>query len=73
MELVDNYNKQLDEEDIFWIEELIVTKSWWDTVNYLATNLAGEYLKKYKNKINSITYNCNASENILLQRSSLLF
>jgi len=41
MELVDNYNKQLDEEDIFWIEELIVTKSWWDTVNYLATNLAG--------------------------------
>jgi 3-methyladenine DNA glycosylase AlkD len=70
---LDKYKKQLEVDDIVWIEKLIVTKSWWDTVDILATHLAGEYFKKHKNKIDLITNQWNNSDNIWLQRSSLLF
>jgi 3-methyladenine DNA glycosylase AlkD len=73
MDLLDKYKKQLEVDDIVWIEKLIVTKSWWDTVDLLATHLAGEYFKKHKNKIDLITNQWNNSDNIWLQRSSLLF
>ena len=73
MDLLDKYKKQLEVDDIVWIEKLIVTKSWWDTVDILATHLAGEYFKKHKNKIDLITNQWNNSDNIWLQRSSLLF
>jgi 3-methyladenine DNA glycosylase AlkD len=73
MDLLDKYKKELEENDIVWIEELIVTKSWWDTVDFLATHLAGEYFKKHKNKIDLVTNQWNNSDNIWLQRSSLLF
>lgn len=73
MDLLDKYKKQLEVDDIVWIEKLIVTKSWWDTVDFLATHLAGEYFKKHKNKIDLITNQWNKSDNIWLQRSSLLF
>ena len=73
IDLLDKYKKQLEVDDIVWIEKLIVTKSWWDTVDILATHLAGEYFKKHKNKIDLITNQWNNSDNIWLQRSSLLF
>jgi 3-methyladenine DNA glycosylase AlkD len=73
MDLLDKYKKQLEVDDIVWIEKLIVTKSWWDTVDILATHLAGEYFKKHTNKIDLITNQWNNSDNIWLQRSSLLF
>jgi 3-methyladenine DNA glycosylase AlkD len=73
MDLLDKYKKQLEVDDIVWIEKLIVTKSWWDTVDILATHSAGEYFKKHKNKIDLITNQWNNSDNIWLQRSSLLF
>jgi 3-methyladenine DNA glycosylase AlkD len=46
-------NEVVDHVPFLWIEKLIVTKSWWDTVDILATHLAGEYFKKHKNKMNS--------------------
>jgi 3-methyladenine DNA glycosylase AlkD len=73
IDLLDKYKKQLEVDDIVWIEKLIVTKSWWDTVDFLAIHLAGEYFKKHKNKIDLITNQWNNSDNIWLQRSSLLF
>jgi len=73
IDLLDKYKKQLEVDDIVWIEKLIVTKSWWDTVDILATHLAGEYFKKYNHKIDEITFRWNKSDNIWLQRSSLLF
>ncbi len=40
--------KQWQEDIIKDIEWLIVTNSWWDTVDYIASNIAGEYFKKWQ-------------------------
>lgn len=38
-------------DDIFFIKDLIITKSWWDTVDLIASNLLGEICKKYPSLI----------------------
>ena len=60
-------------QDIQLFEKLIVEKSWWDTVDYLANHIIGPWFKKYPESIPSITGRWNASPNIWLQRSSILF
>src|SRR5438067_4851771 len=55
------------------IEGCITTKSWWDTVDPLSYDVAGSYFKMFRNQINTITGSWNRSENMWLQRSSLLF
>jgi 3-methyladenine DNA glycosylase AlkD len=65
--------KLLDRSDTTFIEQLITTKSWWDTVDALASNVAGPWLKANQSLIKPITLSWNQSENFWLQRSSLLF
>lgn len=54
-------------------EYMIVTKSWWDTVDYIASNLVGAYFAKFPNKIEQTTKKWMESDNIWLQRTCLLF
>lgn len=54
-------------------EYMIVTKSWWDTVDYIASNLVGTYFKIYPEKIVDVTQSWMKSENMWLQRTCLLF
>lgn len=54
-------------------EYMIVTKSWWDTVDYIAINLVGVYFKNYPKKIEKVTNKWMKSENIWLLRTCLLF
>jgi 3-methyladenine DNA glycosylase AlkD len=56
-----------------WIEKLVTTKSWWDTVDFLASNAAGPWFRKFPEKKSEITSRWNASENFWLQRMSILF
>jgi 3-methyladenine DNA glycosylase AlkD len=68
------YNKKYWQENLIDVVEYgITTKSWWDTVDFIATEILGPYFKIYPNTIDSITKSWNKSENIWLQRSSLLF
>ena len=61
-------------EDILDIYEyMIVNKSWWDTVDFIASNLVGAYFTKYPEKINEKTQQWMKSENIWLQRTCLLY
>lgn len=53
-------------------EYLITTKSWWDTVDYLATTPLGNYFRKYPEKLVSTTQGWVESGNMWLQRSALL-
>ncbi|MGB4204485.1 MAG: DNA alkylation repair protein [Bacteroidales bacterium] len=55
------------------IEFMIVNKSWWDTVDLIAVNIAGKYFKKYPHLIQEKTENWLHSGNIWLQRTALLF
>lgn len=65
--------KKIKYHNIELTEYLIINKSWWDTVDGLSANIAGEYFKLNKNQINHITGRWINSDNIWLKRSALLF
>ena len=73
MEFLGKSAKKETENIINLYEFMITTKSWWDTVDYIASNLVGVYFSNYPNHINSITTKWMASNNIWLQRTCLLF
>ncbi len=59
--------------DIGLIEFMITQKSWWDTVDWVASHLAGHWFSKHPDQIAHITGQWMASDNIWLQRSAILF
>ncbi|MBK7873237.1 MAG: DNA alkylation repair protein [Saprospiraceae bacterium] len=65
--------KKLDDSFLGMIQSLILQKSWWDTVDFLAPKLAGNILLRYSNKISEYPEKWIESENIWLQRSAILF
>jgi len=65
--------KRLTAEDINYIENFIVQKSWWDSVDLIATKIVGHLLKNEKKlQIHYIAKWIN-SENIWLQRTAILY
>ena len=64
--------KKLDESHLSRIEWLITTKSWWDTVDGLAPNVAGSIFTRNDAARMSWVEKWNNSENIWLNRSALL-
>lgn len=54
-------------------EYLILSKSWWDTVDFIASNLVGVHFQKFPLIIPDYTTKWMNSENIWLQRTTLLF
>jgi len=73
IELLSYYKKQWKVSTIKTIEYCITHKSWWDTVDAIADAWAGEYFKLFPHQIITITAAWNGSDNMWLQRSSLLF
>jgi 3-methyladenine DNA glycosylase AlkD len=71
--LFDKFKKKYREEDILMVEKIITKKSWWDTVDGVASWIAGDYFRKFPDKIRSVTRRWMDSENMWLQRSALLF
>ncbi|MGB1040904.1 MAG: DNA alkylation repair protein [Flavobacteriales bacterium] len=67
------YIKQLEKQDISLFELMIANKSWWDTVDLIATNLVGGYFKAYPEQIIPITDKWMKSGNMWLQRTCLIF
>ena len=65
--------KNLLEEHIELIKVLIVTKSWWDTVDLLASHLIGELCKKYPNLIDEYILKWAVSEDMWLRRTAILY
>lgn len=54
-------------------EYMIINKSWWDTVDFIASNIVGTYLKKNPDKIDFWINRWMDSGNMWLQRVCLLF
>jgi 3-methyladenine DNA glycosylase AlkD len=68
------YHKKLWQADsIKLMEQCLVTKSWWDSVDHIASEWLGPYFKRFPEKIPAITGRWNRSSNIWLQRSSIMF
>ncbi|MGB5700180.1 DNA alkylation repair protein [Muriicola sp.] len=72
-ELAKKYLRQIEEDDIVLYEHMILHKSWWDTVDFIAATLVGAYFKSFPHTRDGITQKWLASNNIWLQRSCLLF
>jgi len=73
MEFLNKQARKADRDCIDLYEFLIVNKSWWDTVDFIAANLVGTYFKKYPDQIPEITKKWMNSQNMWLQRTCVLY
>lgn len=71
--LIAAFKKQWSTDFIPLIEFMITHKSWWDTVDGIASEITGPFFAKQPALIKKITGNWNGSKNFWMQRSSLLF
>lgn len=73
VDLLKKFEKKLQKEHIKDIEQLVVQKSWWDSVDGLAVWTCGTYFCLYGEQIEPITQKWMQSGNFWLQRCCLLF
>jgi 3-methyladenine DNA glycosylase AlkD len=64
--------KKLPKDVIQFLEGLIITKSWWDSVDSIAP-LVGEMAKNYPELIDEYINQWSVDENLWLRRTSILF
>ncbi len=72
-EILIKHHKLLRPEDLPFLEELITSHSWWDTVDTLASNVLGPFFNKYPDLILPTIERWMGSENIWLHRCCILF
>lgn len=73
MDLLEKVKKKLEAGHLRLVEELITTKSWWDTVDYLAAHTVGTLFRLFPALIALTNERWIASGNLWLQRTTLLF
>lgn len=67
------HKKYWNSTSIKLIEYCIIHQSWWDTVDGICSDWLGNYFKLNPEQVILITSQWNKSNNIWLQRSSILF
>lgn len=72
-ELLLKAKNQWKEHHIEDIEWFILQNSWWDTVDFLASNVVGAYFHKWPENKADIINHWNVSEDIWLIRTAILF
>lgn len=72
LEMAQKAMKNEPEDCIHFLEELILTKSWWDSVDWLA-KLVAMHFDRFPHQIKPITEGWMASENMWLQRIVITF
>lgn len=73
MDMWSKHLSKLSSADINKVEKLIVAKSWWDTVDWLAARMVGQILSSDKDLKKHRIDAWLKSDNIWLNRSCLLF
>ena len=71
--LVKEFKKNYVLEDIQLVENLIITNSWWDSVDVVAKYLLGGYLMQFPNETLKVIEQFSNSQNMWLNRSAILF
>lgn len=72
-ELVFKYIKQFEKEDMDILEYMVTHQSWWDSVDYIAVHLMGNYFKKFPEDRKQYVDKWLQSDHLWLQRCALLF
>ncbi len=73
MDLLDKMQRKITPEFVPLIEYLIVTKSWWDTVDLLASHAVGNMFSRFPDARDTHINRWRTSENMWLRRTTLLF
>ena len=73
MGLMDKFEKKLQADFIETVEHLIVTGSWWDTVDLIATHQVGTIFKEYPKVKAKYLKKWRKSDNFWLRRTTILF
>lgn len=68
-QLKNSYQK----DDIRFIEKLITTNSWWDSVDTIAKYILGQYLSEHPSETEKVIERFSNSENMWLNRSAIIF
>ncbi|MFO0496088.1 MAG: DNA alkylation repair protein [Flavobacteriia bacterium] len=64
---------KINSDDDLLLEWLITNKSWWDSVDAIASNYLGKYVQKFPEEGKKIIAEWRDSENLWLRRSCLIF
>lgn len=73
MESTEKLKKHWPSSFLEHIEYMITHNSWWDTVDFIADNVAGPFLLKYPELMHATARKWNGSDHMWLQRSSIIF
>jgi 3-methyladenine DNA glycosylase AlkD len=74
MELLDKSKKNLDQDWLTFIEKMVISKSWWDTVDHIASHYLGHILKNQDYNTQWATCeNWIETENLWLQRCAIIY
>jgi 3-methyladenine DNA glycosylase AlkD len=71
--LIKELKKKFTLDDIKIIEYLLVTHSWWDSVDTISKYLLGEYLRQHPEEIPATIEHFSDSDNMWLNRAAILF
>lgn len=72
-ELANRFKKNIEENDLEMFRWMLVHKSWWDTVDYIAANLVGNYFRVFEQQAETVMKEWLDSGNMWLQRTTLIF
>ena len=71
--ILKKFTKKWEENYIDLFEQLIITKSWWDSVDGIASWMVGEHFKRFPHLRDKYIDKWMKSGNMWLQRTCLLF
>jgi 3-methyladenine DNA glycosylase AlkD len=71
--LMKELKKNFIKQDITLIEKLLVTHSWWDSVDTISKYLLGEYLRQFPKETGKVIELFSSSDNMWLNRAAILF
>ena len=71
--LLGRFNKEISSKFIKTIEYMLITKSWWDTVDSIAGGTVGVHFHKFPDVRAEYLAKWRASDNFWLRRTTILF
>jgi 3-methyladenine DNA glycosylase AlkD len=73
LQYIERSLKKFDRADLPLMEQLITTKSWWDTVDLLASKAVGKIAKDHPSDIEESIEGWAYGNNLWLKRTAILF
>lgn len=73
MEILVKMMRKAPENRIILYEKLLISKSWWDTIDLIAAKLVGMQIKLYPSQIDIYIEKWRVGQNFWLNRTAILF